>query len=182
MNDKNMRVLMSKKMLKDGLFRCMQKKPLEKITVSEICREAQVNRTTFYNHYTVPRDILLESGLAHAEKIKAIFQKDDKKPNEEKRLEVLKYIYSIKDELKVLFLAEADANIENSATDFFAWFVDDFLEERKDLTLKDKAEYDMLCNCLGWSSYFLIRQWLLRYEDKTPEEMHKFFIRLGKGF
>ena len=35
----------------------------EKITVSALCREAGVNRTTFYKYYDVPADIIIETTL-----------------------------------------------------------------------------------------------------------------------
>lgn len=42
----------SKRMIREALYRLMQEKPLNKITVSEICAEADVNRSTFYAYYT----------------------------------------------------------------------------------------------------------------------------------
>ena len=59
--------------------------------------------------------------------------------------------------------------------------MDGFIEERKGLLIKDEAEHEMICNCMGWSAYFLVRQWLTQYETKTPEEMHDFFERLSAG-
>lgn len=50
----------AKKLLHQALLILLQKKQLEKITVSELCRKAGVNRTTFYNYYTAPSDILRE--------------------------------------------------------------------------------------------------------------------------
>lgn len=50
----------AKKLLHQALLILLQKKPLEKITVSELCKKAGVNRTTFYNYYTTPADILRE--------------------------------------------------------------------------------------------------------------------------
>lgn len=38
--------------ISDTLLELLRKKPLEKISVKEICTLAQINRTTFYNHYT----------------------------------------------------------------------------------------------------------------------------------
>ena len=42
----------SKRMIREALYRLMQEKPLNKITVTEICAEADVNRSTFYAYYT----------------------------------------------------------------------------------------------------------------------------------
>lgn len=47
----NRRTQMTKKLLKESVFELMEKKPLNKITIKEICANADVNRTTFYKYY-----------------------------------------------------------------------------------------------------------------------------------
>ena len=47
----NRRVKMTKRMMKDALIDLLDEKPLEKITVTEICKSADVNRSTFYAYY-----------------------------------------------------------------------------------------------------------------------------------
>jgi len=42
----------SKMVIRDSLFELMQEKPIEKITVKELCEKADVNRSTFYAYYT----------------------------------------------------------------------------------------------------------------------------------
>lgn len=44
-----------------ALISLLKKKPLEYITVSEICKVAQVNRSTFYLHYETIGDLLVET-------------------------------------------------------------------------------------------------------------------------
>lgn len=56
----NQRVIVTKRMLREGLLRLLDGKSLEKISITELCREAGVNRTTFYRYYEFPKDILLE--------------------------------------------------------------------------------------------------------------------------
>lgn len=41
----------SKERIRDAFFEMLQKKPVEKITVTDIIRNAHVNRGTFYAHY-----------------------------------------------------------------------------------------------------------------------------------
>ena len=48
----NRRVKMTKKLIKDALIDLMDKKTINKITVKEICQYADINRSTFYLHYT----------------------------------------------------------------------------------------------------------------------------------
>ncbi len=54
------RIRLSKSLLKQALLRLLEKKPLEEITVSELCQTAQINRTTFYKYYGNPQELLGE--------------------------------------------------------------------------------------------------------------------------
>lgn len=47
----NRRVRMTKTMIKSALLELLEKKPLEKITVTDVCTLADVNRSTFYAYY-----------------------------------------------------------------------------------------------------------------------------------
>lgn len=46
------RTLYSKKMIRESLYELMKEKPINKISVTEICARADVNRSTFYAYYT----------------------------------------------------------------------------------------------------------------------------------
>ena len=46
------RVKYTKMVLKKALLELMQHKPVNKITVKEICERAELNRATFYAHYS----------------------------------------------------------------------------------------------------------------------------------
>lgn len=54
------KILYSQTLLHQAILLLLQKKTLENITVQELCKTAGVNRTTFYNHYERPEDILRE--------------------------------------------------------------------------------------------------------------------------
>ena len=46
--------------IQNALLSLMSVKPIEKITISELSELADVNRKTFYNHYSSLQDVLLE--------------------------------------------------------------------------------------------------------------------------
>lgn len=52
------RVRYSKMVIKNVFIEKLREKPIDKITVSEICSEAQINRATFYKYYENPYDLL----------------------------------------------------------------------------------------------------------------------------
>ena len=54
----NQRIRLSKKMLKDSLIKLLNEKCIHKVSVIEICNEAQINRTTFYKYYGSQYDLL----------------------------------------------------------------------------------------------------------------------------
>lgn len=52
---------MTKRMMKDALLELMQKQDLASISVTALCDAADVNRSTYYNYYTNPSDLLHEA-------------------------------------------------------------------------------------------------------------------------
>lgn len=55
MEDK--RIRKTKKYLKDTLIRLLDDLPFEKITVTNLCEEADISRITFYSHYSDKYDL-----------------------------------------------------------------------------------------------------------------------------
>ena len=51
------RVKYTKMVLKNSLIEILNEKPIEKVTVKEICEHADVNRGTFYSHYSDQFDL-----------------------------------------------------------------------------------------------------------------------------
>ncbi len=93
MNTKdNSRTKKTQRKLKDILIKKLASKPLKEITVQELCREAKINRTTFYIHYDNLDDLMLHIDMEMQKKIDALFQDPDLGPGKiftEKRLEKL---------------------------------------------------------------------------------------------
>ncbi len=52
------RVMYTKMFLRESLLALMETKPVEKITTTELCRHAGINRNTFYTHYKSPEELL----------------------------------------------------------------------------------------------------------------------------
>ncbi|MFK5281427.1 TetR/AcrR family transcriptional regulator, partial [Lacticaseibacillus paracasei] len=53
---------------KDALLHILATKPLDEVTVTELCRQADLNRGTFYLHFQSPRDLFerIEMDLVEA--------------------------------------------------------------------------------------------------------------------
>lgn len=57
--------------IRESFVKLLERKPISKITVKEICEEADINRATFYAHFNDPYDLLghieteLTDGIIH---------------------------------------------------------------------------------------------------------------------
>ena len=51
MEKETRRTQMTKRLIKDALIDLLETKPLSKISITEICKLADVNRSTYYNYY-----------------------------------------------------------------------------------------------------------------------------------
>ncbi len=54
------RVRYTKLVLRDSLLHFLKTKPIQQITVTEVCERAQINRATFYKHYQNCGDLLAQ--------------------------------------------------------------------------------------------------------------------------
>lgn len=59
------RVRYTRMVIRDSFLKLLAEKPVQKITVKEICEQSGINRATFYTHYRDPFDLLqqIENGL-----------------------------------------------------------------------------------------------------------------------
>lgn len=56
----DLRVIKTRSIIRSALVDIMAQKPISRITISEICALARINRKTFYRHYRAVGDVLEE--------------------------------------------------------------------------------------------------------------------------
>ena len=66
----NRKVKYTKAVIKESLFELLETKPLQQVTVKKLCELADINRGTFYTHYSDIFDLVehLEAELAEKSK------------------------------------------------------------------------------------------------------------------
>lgn len=52
------RVRYTRMRIREAFLQCLKEKPVNRVTVREICEIAEINRATFYTHYANPFDLL----------------------------------------------------------------------------------------------------------------------------
>lgn len=74
------RTIYTKAAIKESLLFLMESKPFEKITITDVCRKAEINRGTYYLHYyalTEVLDELLDEALSDADSLIEHLQTSD---------------------------------------------------------------------------------------------------------
>ena len=169
--NKDMRVAVTKRMLQEGMLRCLEKNTISKITVTDLCRESGINRATFYNHYDTPIMILKEIANEYAEKLLAIYSshhtyrdRDDKAALEE----CLIYISERKAELKTLFSGNTESFLSGVVMEIISEKVaQSIFSSRK----YDHDEYLLRAASVAAAIYGVIQIWITMDINKTPKEL-----------
>jgi len=102
--------------LQDSLLELMKQKPISKITIKELCENADINRTTFYSHYTDQYDLLNKiegETLSWAEKMVTTLLEQTDKNETIKILEgILQYIVDNRKHIQVLMSEQGDIDFQ----------------------------------------------------------------------
>jgi AcrR family transcriptional regulator len=166
----NQRIRLSKKMLKDSLVRLLRNKDIQKITIHEICDEAQINRTTFYKYYGSQYELLediendvfceLDSHLTEPEAEQRLTESDG-------LAQTLAYLER---EEKWLRLLNAMTDKEFTDKLFSLTFIQKLIHENTPEQYTDE-EAKYLHTFIKHGGYAMIREWLNKENRETPQEI-----------
>ena len=173
MESENQRVMLTKRLLQEALLALLREKSLASITVSELCKRAGINRSTFYAHYGNPGDLFDEGRRALFDGLRARVTKTSHEYGSmdlaHRVAAICAYLRKNRD-LATLMFAES-GHVSDFALETLALPIQD---ETLDEILKDTYDEPtrkLLYTYLTSGTYQLIRQWLLEDIQKTPEEI-----------
>lgn len=170
MKKENQRVKLTKKLLKQSLLELMDKKPVGNITVIELCEKAEINRSTFYNHYGCPNDVLYDIECDFVEDLEEIWQKNqDKEHPIEKRVEDLCTYLQENKKLAQLLLKESYTS-EFPKLLFKASHVKN-IYEKMFADIPDEQSRSLLITFVTSGTYNMLREWLNSADPLTPKQM-----------
>lgn len=103
------RILHTKRFIRQALLELMQTRSVGEISISELCQCADINRKTFYSHYSTPEDVLneIQDELAQG-MLKAIGNGGDES------LESLRFIEQNREVFKIL-ISHPQLTVHNEA-------------------------------------------------------------------
>ena len=158
------RVKYTQRVLKEALIEILNEKPIDRVTVKEICDRADINRSTFYVHYGSPQELLESVAKEMYEKI------NEKKKDFD---DIKTYMAGICDimyenrELMKLFVKTG--NIESMFGIAELW-KNDFISmvEQKE---KNRFEADAAFLFITCGAFAVLNTWLLGYIPMTRDQV-----------
>lgn len=171
MSKENQRVAITKRMIKEGLLRLLEKRHISEISISELCQEAQINRTTFYRHYQTPGDVLLEIALDQVGTFSQHSALADHMDNlKEFVTQLCEFLYQRKDIVKIFIRNYTEPDFIGISQ----LLSQQFLGSRTVLYRGKAVDDDTLQLFNAFFStgmYALISLWLTKDITKSPEEI-----------
>lgn len=167
----DLRVSITKRMIKESLLDLLNTKSLAKIKICELCECSGINRATFYRHYKTLQEVLHEIALDFFNQMPLPNKPLQNIAEAHKNMEsVCTYIYEHSDIVKLLFSNQTNLDISHSMDEFYM----EFLElRRKELPCEhlDEDTIKVLMALFGGGCQCLIKKWILEDIKKTPEEI-----------
>ncbi len=166
MAELNQRVAVTKRMVKEGLMRLLEKKSLDKINITELCQEAGINRTTFYRYYELPKDVLAEMQSDFFEETFECFQKPLAASDIERLFMCLLEHSKL---VRLFFQYNSDTDWTNIFTRFYTNFPGSKMT--KAFQNLDENNAKLLSAYLSGGAYFLARQWIMEEIPMPPKDV-----------
>ena len=169
----NQRIRITKMMLKEALIRLLGQKPIEKIRVQELCTEAQINRTTFYNYYGTQYDLMNEVQADFLSELEKHFETDDEPKN---LVNVLTYMNEQRELCHALIQAMSDDSFLESLLGL------SYITTELEQGLADKYEGSMKAYTTEFilrGAYSVVRKWLYAEKPESPEFIANVIMELA---
>lgn len=165
----NQRILLSKRLMQEGLLRLLESKPIEKISVKELCNESGVNRSTFYRHYQTTLDVFLDLQINISKDIFMHTEKADLSPKEYLEC-VCTYLYENSDLIKIIIKNNSEELLIPVLNGVLKKLIKD-KNKTKEIEDVDEEDLKLISAFLAGGGYNLIREWLIGDIKKTPKEV-----------
>ena len=177
--DKNRSVRNTKKKIQEGLLTLLQKKPINQITVKELTELVDVNRGTFYFHYTDVYDLLYKTEDRFFNDFSTVLNGNELKSSDEMYpylVEIFSFLEKNSNMCRIFFSDNCDMKFFN---DIKALVNERCFTFSRSNTEKNNDQKNALYNafvvsgCVG-----IMKRWLEDDFAETPEEISQIVLEI----
>lgn len=176
------RVKYTKMVLKESFIKLLHEKDISQITIKEICQDADINRATFYAHYSDQYDLFRKIEDELLLNIKERLGELDRKNNDINTVllaeKIFEYLRENAKLCKLLLSERGDLHFQKSIMMLVYENIITELTDNSDIT-KEDAEYVYsftITGCVG-----IVQKWFDDDMKKSPRFMAEMVIKLTLG-
>lgn len=157
--------------LKDSLLKLLKEKPISSITIKEICELADINRSTYYSHYSSQYDLLHSIEEEFIEDMVATLSQYNFSKEEEALQMTEKIFEHIREKSNIcqtLLSENSDIHFQKKGMLITKQFIfKNWINESQ----LDQETYEYISIFLVSGCIYVIKNWLENGMNKTPKEM-----------
>lgn len=175
----NRKVKYTKMVLKESLIKLLKEKPISRITITEICEEADINRATFYAHYSDQYNLLKQIEQELVDDINKYLANYNFHQNDPESLQMMEKIFEyIKENSELCSVLLSESGDKEFRKDVLMIVQKQCIQEwtTKKSVNKDIAEY--LYSYATNGSIGAILKWLQNGMDRPTHEMAQIIIKM----
>lgn len=166
----NQRIALTRRLLQEGFLRLLANERLEHISVTALCKEAGINRATFYNHYTSPNALLEEMEQQLVSELEEISHPAKSVEDITDQFEqICIKLRDHTDLVNILVRYHADRDLEEVIVGLAQYYGENRLDMSN--TKMDADTIHLVSTFLYSGCYQMIQEWLVRGINKTPREI-----------
>jgi len=172
------RVKFTKLFLKDSLIDLLETKNISKITIKEICENADINRATFYAHFSDQYDLLLSIEEEFIERILTDVRNHDRVEDDSLFIaeDILTFIYDNAKMSRILLSDRGDINFQKRImrlvhNDIIAQLSE---SEQKNIERAEYISSFVIAGCVG-----IIQKWFDNDLSDSPGDISKLIGHLA---
>ena len=173
MNSFDARVRYTRMIIEQSFLELLRNKPVTKITVTELCEKAQINRATFYKHYMDIPDLLERIEEALFDQIRESFSSETVKMKEF-LIGMMNYTKVHQDRFIALGGENGDPNL--MAKTFMVCYESAYPIVEQNMPGLKESERQMLYHFLSQGSGGILTWWIKDGMREKPENVAQFIL------
>ncbi len=175
MNSFDARVRYTKMVIENNFLELLQEKPVAKITVTELCQKAQINRATFYKHYLDVPDLLEKLEEKLFDQIRDIFR-NHSLDFERSLLNLMEH--TRKEGMRFMVLGTENGDPNLMAKTFRLCYENAYPIVERNLPQMKNAQREMLYQFMSQGAGAILTYWIQDDMRMQPEEVVKLIMKL----
>ena len=176
---KDLRVIKTQKVLYNALASLLKNKAFEEIKVSDICSEALINRSTFYDHYNDKYELLVDFINNEKQTLEEYLEQNEHISNTKAYyMEMIKLLLNHIEDQKDLYYSVLIHNRNSIVMDIFMDVVIKDVEKRVKNEIPNKIPSEIITKFYIGAVVNIGMEWLKNNSKYTKDEMFNFINTL----